>query len=84
LPNNKHIHKKSVDKKIAQLQIASGSTFICAYREDDLAFLFVAKDDIIFDKLCRVLSAYHDKSQHKYKSIHTNNRVHSDAPHGGA
>jgi len=85
LPNNKHIHEKSVDKKIAQLQTASGSTFVCAYREDDLAFLFAAKNDVVFHKLCKVLSAYHDKSHHKYKSKHnTNNRVHSDAPNGGA
>lgn len=85
LPNNKHIHEKSVDKKIAQLQTASGSTFVCAYREDDLAFLFAAKNDVVFHKLCKVLSAYHNKSHHKYKSKHnTNNRVHSDAPAGGA
>jgi len=83
LPNNKHIHEKSVDKKMAQLQIASGSTFICAYREDDLAFLFAAKNDVVFHKLCKVLSDYYDKSQHKYKSIHTNNRVHCDAPEDG-
>ncbi len=84
LPNNKHLHMKAVDKKIAQLQTASGSTLLCAYREDDLAFLFAAKDDVVYHKLCTVLAAYHNRSQHKYKSIHTNLPVHCSAPEGGA
>ena len=85
LPNNKHIHEEAVHNKLAQLRTASGGNFISAYREDDLAFLFVTKDEIIHDKLCGLLSAYHDKSQHKYKSLHiTNMPVHSDALKGGA
>jgi len=70
LPNNKDIHLCSVRKKLAQLQSASGGSLACAYREDDLAFLFVAKDQTIFDELCKILNDYHANSQHKLKSLY--------------
>ncbi len=85
LPNNKHIHEEAVSKKLKQLLTASGDRFVCAYREDDLAFLFLTKDQVIFHRLSKLLSAYHGNSQHKYKSLHIPNLpVHSDAPKGGA
>ncbi len=70
LPKNKNIHHEAVRKKLSQLQSASGGTFVCAYREDDLAFLFIAKDQRLFNELRNILNDYHDKSQHKLKSLH--------------
>jgi len=70
LPNNKNIHLDSVRKKLSQLQSASGGSLVCAYREDDLAFLFLSKDPRLFDELCNILNAYHVNSHHKLKSLH--------------
>jgi hypothetical protein len=69
LPNNKHIHEQAVSKKLTQLK-ASNAPFVCSYREDDLAFLFMVKDEALFKQLCRTLTSYHAKSEHKYKSLH--------------
>ena len=70
LPNNKHIHKKSVQKKLKQASDASGCCRVLAYREDDLAFLFMAKNDAIHSRLCKLLCHYHENSGHVYKSMH--------------
>jgi hypothetical protein len=70
LPNNKHIHEESVYKKINQAIEVSGTPFVIAYREDDLAFLFIAKDEALFLKLSNLLEGYHINSGHVYKSIH--------------
>ncbi|MCX5804403.1 MAG: hypothetical protein NTU69_12900 [Proteobacteria bacterium] len=43
LPNNKHIHSETTRKKLDQAQSVCCGAFTCAYREDDLAFVFVAK-----------------------------------------
>jgi len=85
LPNNKHIHEEAVSKKLKQLRTASEGRFVCAYRENDLAFLFLTKAQVIFHRLSKLLSSYHGNSQHKYKSLHIRNLpVHSDAPKVGA
>ena len=80
LPNNKHIHKEAVEKKIAQASSSTGSNFICSYREDDLAFIFIVKNIRIFDSLLKLIKEYHTVSGHKFKSIHRspNNAMHSD------
>lgn len=70
LPNNKHIHEESVHKKIKQAIKASGCPLILAYREDDLAFLFIAKNDAILLALREFLESYHENSGHVYKSMH--------------
>lgn len=70
LPNNKKIHQSSVDNKIAQIRLATAGTMACAYREDDLAFLFMAKATARFAALRDCLQAYHEGSQHRYKSLH--------------
>ena len=70
LPNNKHIHEEYVNKKIKQAIEASGCPLVLAYREDDLAFLFVVKNEALFSELCSQLEDYHGNSGHVYKSIH--------------
>ncbi len=70
LPNNKHIHKEAVEKKIAQASSSTGSNLICSYREDDLAFIFVVKNNRIFDSLLKLIKEYYTGSGHRFKSIH--------------
>jgi len=69
LPNNKHRHSKATREKLDQVQSVCCGAFTCAYREDDLAFVFVAKSRKIFERVQRFLSAYHKKSKNKYKEI---------------
>jgi len=69
LPNNKHIHSEATRKKIDQVQSICCGAFTCAYREDDLAFIFVAKSKQVFSRLQHFLSAYHERSQNRYKEI---------------
>ena len=70
LPNNKHVHKESVVKKIEQASSVRESSHVMAYREDDLAFIFMVKDKSIHDELNTSLNGYFNLSGHKYKSIH--------------
>jgi hypothetical protein len=80
LPHNKHIHIAAVSKKLAQLQASNQGALVCAYREDDLAFLLMVTDLGVFNRLCICLTIYHAKSQHKFKSLHLtpNERLKSD------
>ena len=41
-----------------------------AYREDDLAFLFVLKEKWLYVEILGILEHYHAKSICKYKSLH--------------
>lgn len=77
LPNNKHTHEESVHKKIKQAVETSGSPFVLAYREDDLAFLFIAKKEALLLKLSNHLEGYHMNSGHTYKSMHYAPNKHS-------
>ncbi len=70
LPNNKHKHEESVLKKIKQAIKASRCSSVLAYREDNLAFLFISKSEAIFSELCKLLESYHENSGHVYKSMH--------------
>jgi hypothetical protein len=69
LPNNKHIHGEATREKLNQVQSVCCGVFTCAYREDDLAFVFVAKSIQIFTRLQHFLSAYRERSKDKYKEI---------------
>lgn len=73
LPRDKRFHEQNVWKKLLQLRnySSSSSNLVCAYREDDLAFLFIAKEPDLFDRLYNILYDYHDRSGHRYKSLHT-------------
>ena len=70
LPKDKNIHQESVLKKINQVISSTNCQYVMAYREDDLAFIFVMKNRLIYSTLNRLLTKYHGKSGHKYKSIH--------------
>lgn len=70
LPMNKHIHEDAVIKKVEQLQAKSGGNLACAYREDDLAFIFIAKNPNLFRRLYRILVEYHSSSQHPRKTLY--------------
>lgn len=73
LPRNRNKHTESVEKKLSQIHSATGGSSACAYREDDLAFIFIAEEDIL-KKLYEILLTYHNESGHKYKSIHLSYR----------
>ena len=70
LPMNKHIHEAAVKMKVEQLQSKSGGNLACAYRENDLAFIFVAKDLNLYRRLYGCLVAYHSTSQHPRKALY--------------
>lgn len=70
LPNNKHKHKEAVSKKIIQAEATTNCPYIEAYREDDLAFIFLIKSDVMHKSINKLLDIYHQQSGHKYKSIH--------------
>lgn len=70
LPKNKHNHNAAVDKKLNQAVENSDSSLAMAYREDDLAFIFLAKTTKHFAGLRQHLENYYENSGHAYKSIH--------------
>ena len=70
LTRDKTKQSSAVTKKIAQVHTVSSSAFACAYREGDLAFLFVSKKNSLHKKIAGVLRRYHAKSGHKFKSVH--------------
>lgn len=70
LPNNKHIHEESALKKLNQAIHATNCKLVLAYREDDLAFVFIMKDNATYTALSSLLEGYHENSDHVYKSIH--------------
>ena len=70
LPNNKHMHMKSVGKKLEQVRSANPTAYTCAYREDDLAFLFISKEKELHEEIQDLLANYHANSNCKYKSLH--------------
>ena len=70
LPNNKHIHQESVLKKINQAIASTDCQYIQAYREDDLAFIFLMKSNVIYTSISKLLNIYHEQSGHQYKSMH--------------
>jgi hypothetical protein len=63
LPNNAHEHVPQTQRKLKQLSEACGQQRTIAYRERDLAFLFVAKTDMVFELIQKSLKGYHDKSK---------------------
>jgi hypothetical protein len=70
LQRNRHKHEDSVQKKLHQANKASGSSLVLAYREDDLAFIFITKSNKIFEKMREGLDSYYKISGHAYKSMH--------------
>lgn len=71
LTRNKKSHLDSIEKKIKQIHSINCDVLTSAYREDDLAFLFVTKSIIVHKKICSILYKYYERSTHKYKSLHS-------------
>lgn len=83
LQRNKNRHDPDVEKKIAQIKSVNHLVFMSAYREADLAFLFIAKTPETHNNIFCTLSQYYAKSTHKYRSIHgslTSNTENSATP----
>jgi len=70
LPRNIDQHHPGTEKKLRQAKTRRGVLHACAYREDDLAFLFIAKQPDLHSEIKQLLMAYHSNSGHKFKSIH--------------
>lgn len=70
LPNDKRQHQDAVEKKLRQARSNCAAAYLCTYREDDLAFVFVAKSEELHVEVTRDLARYHSRSTHKYKSLH--------------
>jgi len=58
LPRNRHHHEKSVLKKMEQARACHSECRLCAYRENDLAFLLMAKGQKLYERLFRALKTY--------------------------
>jgi hypothetical protein len=69
LPNYKRVHGEATKKKLNQAQSVCDGAMTCAYREDDLAFVFIAKSTPVFKRLEYFLTVYHEKSKDKYREI---------------
>ena len=69
LPNNKHVHSEATHKKLNQSQSVCCGAMTCAYRKDDLAFIFIAKSTLVFKRMQNFLVEYHEKSTDKYKEV---------------
>lgn len=71
LPNNANQHVQQAEGRVKQLIEVCGQQLAIAYREHDLAFLFIVKTDEVFEKLQACLQAYHDKSRHEHRTLIT-------------
>ena len=69
LPNNKHNHISATRNKLEQVRDVCNNSLACAYREDDLAFIFAAKSKGLFMDLLYFLAKYYKKSKQQYKTI---------------
>lgn len=69
VPDKKR-HIEMVDKKLKQASVSDSGVFVCAYREDDLAFIFMLKGEDVYKEIFSLLSKYHSDSTQKFKSIH--------------
>jgi hypothetical protein len=70
LQRNKKRHDMDVEKKIDQVESIDDSILVSAYREDDLAFLFIAKKTELHNDVFNVLTEYHAKSTHQYREVY--------------
>ncbi len=71
LQNDKRKHVHDVEKKLAQVRgVNAAPVLACAYREDDLAFLFASRRQSLHDETFRILGHYHACSTHPLKSLH--------------
>jgi hypothetical protein len=69
LPHDESKRICSTHKKLLQVQSVCKNNFTVAYREGDLAFVFVAKSKEMFTDLQYFLKNYYDKSIHRHRNI---------------
>ncbi len=65
LPRNRHQHNKQTKKKLDQAISQTQSTYACAYREEDLAYILLLKSSELFKRLSSVLKNYKDNGSHE-------------------
>lgn len=70
LQRNSTRHDQDVRKKIEQARNATGSEHVLAYREEDLAFIFVLTDDSISHTLGASLREYDARSSNSRRAIY--------------
>ena len=69
LPRDRKRHIPSIDEKLKQVQSVCRNGFACAYREEDLAFLFVTGSRELFQRLFVHLGRYYDESANSHKAL---------------
>jgi hypothetical protein len=70
LLRDKDQHHSGTERKLSQARTRSRAVHACAYREGDLAFLFISKQPDMHSEIKQLLMAYHSSSGHIFKSIH--------------
>ncbi len=71
LSRDSNYHDAGVQKKMEQvIKAAYEDVLVCAYRENDLSFLFVMKTQEQYQEVFRILIGYYEKSTSAYKSIY--------------
>jgi len=71
LSRDKNHHNTGVQKKVEQvIKAATEDVLVCAYRENDLSFLFVMRTQEQYQEAFRLLNGYYEKSTSAYKSIY--------------
>jgi hypothetical protein len=83
LTRDRRKHATSVDKKLEQVQRADRTALACAYREGDLAFLFVSKTRELHDVIKGIIEGYYAISNHTCKSLHAEGIVTANDPRAG-
>jgi hypothetical protein len=58
LQRNSHKREKDLIEKVRRLNNISEDISACAYREDDLAFLFISRSNDIYTRICSCLESY--------------------------
>lgn len=60
LPRNSDKHMESVKNKIKQILDIDQTVLVCAYREHDLAFLFICKDADLYKSIYELLKKFYE------------------------
>jgi len=69
LPRNIHWHRKTMECKISRIK-ERFDLKASAYREGDLAFIAIAKEEKVRHEIDQAFSGYHAGSAHLHKSLH--------------
>lgn len=78
---NANMHEADVVKKLGLLNGLGAGVCTCAYREGDLAFLFISKDQDVSAAILKVLREYHAASANPYSAFHNGHEGIIRKPH---